>query len=294
MLDRPLVTIGLSAYNAESTIGAVISSIISQTYAHWELLLIDDGSLDSTIEVAAKFVDDRITIVSDGQNKGLPIRLNQAVAMANGKYFCRMDHDDIAFLDRLEKQVTFLESNPNIDLLASSILIFRNDGSISGVVEVQEYHDNICKHPWRGFYFPHPTWMGKLEWFRLHAYTPRADGAEDQLLLYSTFRTSKFAGLNDVLLAYRENSRIFKTIFKRRKVFWRELSTDAIKNGHLVDFFMLAVVQPLKIIADLLNIKLGVKSAQYKLARTNPSIENRWRLMQEHLNLNKSYISNQN
>ena len=47
---------------------------------------------------------------------------------------------------------------------------------------------------------------------------------------------------------------------------------------------MLAVVQPLKIIADLLNIKLGVKSAQYKLAKTNPSIENRWRLMQEHLN----------
>ena len=177
-----------------------------------------------------------------------------------------------------------MESSQNIDLLASSILIFRNDGSISGVVEVQENHDNICKHPWRGFYFPHPTWMGKLEWFRLHAYTPRADGAEDQLLLYSTFRTSKFAGLNDVLLAYRENSRIFKTIFKRRKVFWRELSTDAIKNGHLVDFFMLAVVQPLKIIADLLNIKLGVKSAQYKLAKTNPSIENRWRLMQEHLN----------
>lgn len=284
MSSRPLITIGLSAYNAEATISAVIASIIYQTYDHWELLLIDDGSTDSTVKIVEKFQDSRINIVADGQNKGLSIRLNQAVSMAKGKYFCRMDHDDVAFLDRLEKQVVFLESNPNIDLLASSVLIFRNDGSIQGVVEVKESHEEICKYPWRGFYFPHPTWMGKLEWFKLHSYTPSADGAEDQLLLYSTFRTSHFAGLNDVLLAYREDSRTFEKIFNRRKIFWRELSINAIKNGHVMDFLMLSVVQPLKMIADLLNIKLGVKSAQYRLVKINPSIENRWNLLQKHLN----------
>jgi glycosyltransferase involved in cell wall biosynthesis len=247
------------------------------------LLLIDDGSIDSTVEIVKKFQDSRIDIVSDGINKGLSVRLNQAVSMANGKYFCRMDADDIAFSDRLEKQVAFLESNSNVDLVASSVLIFRNDGSIHGVVEVKESHDEICKHPWRGFYFPHPTWMGRLEWFKLHSYTPSADGAEDQLLLYSTFRAHRFAGLNDVLLAYREDSRTFEKIFKRRKIFWRALSINAIKNGHILDFLMLSVLQPLKMIADLLNIKLGIKGAKYKLVKINPSIENRWNLLQNHL-----------
>lgn len=284
MLSQPLITIGLPAYNADATIGEAITSILFQTYSHWELILIDDGSVDSTVNVAKKFNDSRITIISYGQNKGLSIRLNEAIRLAKGKYFCRMDADDIAFSDRLEKQLAFLESNTNTDLVASSVLVFRNDNSIHGVVEVKESHEEICKYPWRGFYFPHPTWMGKLEWFKLHSYTPSADGAEDQLLLYSTFRTSHFAGINDVLLAYREDSRTFEKIFNRRKIFWRALSINAIKNGYIIDFLMLSVVQPLKIIADFLNIKLGFKSTQYRQAKISASIEGRWSLLQENLN----------
>lgn len=289
MLSRPLITIGLPAYNAEKTISAAISSVISQTYDHWELVLIDDGSTDSTVKMAAKFKDDRIVIVSDGQRKGISTRLNQAISIAKGKYFCRMDADDIAFSNRLEKQIEFLELNPLVDLVASSIVVFRNDGTLDGVVEVSASHDLICQYPWRGFYFPHPTWMGKIEWFKRHPYTPNADGAEDQLLLYSTFRNSHFAGIKDVLLAYREDSRDFGKMYKRRKIFWREISLSAIKNGHLIDFFILLVVQPLKVVLDLLNIKFGFVNARNRMSKVDSLVESRWAVLSSHLNAEAEY-----
>lgn len=279
MVSRSLITIALPAYNAEKTIHAAINSIVSQTYENWELILIDDGSTDSTVEIASKFKDSRIVIISDGQNKGISTRLNQAVNMAKGMYFCRMDADDISFSNRLERQVEFLEENSRVDVVASSIVIFSNDGSLNGVVEVQASHEAICKHPWRGFYFPHPTWMGKTEWFKRHGYNPLANGAEDQLLLYSTFRNSYFAGITDVLLGYREDSRNFKKMLQRRKVFWREISVNAIRNGHLIDFCILFVVQPLKVMADFLNIKFGFNGARNRMVKINPLLEKNWHIL---------------
>lgn len=275
-MDNPLITIGLPSYNAEKTIAATICSILSQTYDNWELLIIDDGSIDATINVAKGFHDSRINILFDGENKGISIRLNQAINMAKGKYFCRMDADDISFPTRLEKQVGFLEEHSNVDIVASSVVIFRDDGSLAGVVEVHTDHNSICKHPWRGFYFPHPSWMGKVEWFKYHLYTSNANGAEDQLLLYSTFRNSQFAGITDVLVAYRENNRTFEKMFKRRKIFWRVISTSAIKNGHFIDLLMLLLIQPLKIIADLLNIKFGFQNTRNKLSKISPGLSNSW------------------
>src|SRR3989442_4795829 len=111
--SRPLVSIGLSIYNAEATLAIAVKSILAQTYPAWELLLIDDGSHDASSKIAQSFKDARIVVVSDGQNKGLSARLNQAIKMARGKYFCRMDQDDIAFPNRLERQVEFLETHPD-------------------------------------------------------------------------------------------------------------------------------------------------------------------------------------
>ena len=97
---RPLVTIGLSIHNAEATLVSAVNSIVAQTYREWELLLIDDGSRDASHTIAQNFRDERIVVVSDGKNKGHSARLNQAIQMARGKYFCRMDQDDIAFPTR--------------------------------------------------------------------------------------------------------------------------------------------------------------------------------------------------
>lgn len=283
---RPLITIGLSIYNGEATLDSAVKSIVAQTYPEWELLLIDDGSRDASYKIAQGFKDERIVVVSDGQNQGLAARLNQAVKMARGKYFCRMDQDDIAFPDRLKKQVQFLEEHLDIDLVASSIVVFRNDGSLSGVVQVQGGHEAICRHPWRGFYFPHPTWMGKTAWFLAHPYSSKADGAEDQLLLYEACRESRFAGMPEVLLGYREDRRSFKKMFSRRMVFWRAIAGSAIERGQWGDLLLLFATQPAKIVGDFLNITQGIASARNRLGAvstlTNKAWLDLWHRMNQH------------
>jgi glycosyltransferase involved in cell wall biosynthesis len=130
--DLPLITIGLSIYNGGATLADAVDSLRSQTYENWELILIDDGSRDESARIASSFSDPRILALSDGLNKGLPARLNEAVALAKGKYFCRMDQDDVAFPRRLQAQVEFLEAHSDVDLIASSVVVFRDDGSLTG------------------------------------------------------------------------------------------------------------------------------------------------------------------
>jgi glycosyltransferase involved in cell wall biosynthesis len=284
--SRPLVTIGLSIYNAESTLASAVKSIVAQTYTDWELLLIDDASQDASYKIAQNFEDERIVFVSDGQNKGLSARLNQAIKMARGKYFCRMDQDDIAFPNRLEKQVEFLEGHPDIDLVASSVVVFRNDGSLSGVVQIPENHLEICRHPWRGFYLPHPTWMGKTSWFLAHPYMSKADGVEDQFLLYSAYRESRFAGISEVLLGYREDRRSFKKVFSKRVLFWRAIAGSAIKRGQWMDLLLLFMTQSVKIAGDSFNTILGIDRTWNSLGAVSPLTNavwlNLWRGMNQH------------
>jgi glycosyltransferase involved in cell wall biosynthesis len=209
MNSQPLVSIALPAYNAEATLGDAIASILLQTYQNWELLLIDDGSSDRTVAVARSFDDPRIRLYADGVNKGLPARLNEAIDIAAGKYFARMDNDDICFPERLQRQVEYLEQHDEVDLLATRALTFVTPGRATGLLPFRETHAEICAHPWRGFYMPHPTWMGRLSWFRKHRYRmPEVRRAEDQELLLRSYPKSCFACLPEILLAYRQRTRI--------------------------------------------------------------------------------------
>ena len=122
--DCPLVSIGLPTFNCEKTLAIAIRSILNQTYGNWELLLMEDGSSDRTLEVARSFSDPRISVFTDHSHKGRVPRLNQAVAMSRGEYFARMDADDVAYPERLERQAEYLAWHPDIDLLGCGILVF--------------------------------------------------------------------------------------------------------------------------------------------------------------------------
>jgi glycosyltransferase involved in cell wall biosynthesis len=213
----------MPVFNCQKTLGTSIYSILNQTFEDWELIIIDDGSLDGTLMVAEQFHDSRIRIIYERHNQGLPIRLNKAVGLSTGKYFARMDGDDISYPERLAKQVAFLNSHPTIDLLATAVSVFKDDGSLVGLRPIAISHEDICANPWAGFPMPHPTWMGKTAWFRANPYQADAVRMEDKELLFRTYANSKFAGLNEVLLAYRENSISLTKILLARRNFVRAL-----------------------------------------------------------------------
>jgi glycosyltransferase involved in cell wall biosynthesis len=200
---EPLVSIAMPIFNCEKTLRSAINSILNQTYSNWELILIDDGSKDRTLSIAKSFNDSRIKVISDNLNLKLPNRLNQIITGSKGKYFARMDGDDVSYPERLQTQVEYLENHPNVDILGTQILIFDGDGNPRGKSALTQSHQEICCRPWAGFSLAHPTWMGKLEWFSTHQYREEAIRMEDYDLLLRTYKTSSFACLPQILLGYR-------------------------------------------------------------------------------------------
>ena len=118
---------------------------------------------------------------------------------------------------------------------------------------------------------PHPTWVGKIAWFRANRYLSEADGAEDSNLLFRTYKASKFECLPEPLLAYREPKRNLKKMFRMRKVFIKANAGFAWKNKNRLAAFVIILSQVAKIIGDFANIFLKVKFARNKLDRVDES-----------------------
>lgn len=118
----PLVSVLLPFYNALETLESAVQSIQAQTYENWELLLIDDGSTDGSTEMAKAFAakDSRILYVAIS-HAGIVFALLEGLKIARGDHIARMDADDLSLPERFEKQVAFMESQPEVDLVACQV-----------------------------------------------------------------------------------------------------------------------------------------------------------------------------
>lgn len=199
----PLVTIAISIYNAEKYVVDAVRSVLNQTFSDFELLLIDDGSTDDSIPILREIKDDRIKIISDGENRGLVYRLNQSVEIASGKYYARMDADDIMHPKRLEKQIEYLKTNPRVDVVGTWAYSINVNNEIQGVlknsISLTTLEDVIAHQC-----FIHPTIMGKTTWFKLNPYDSKYIRIEDMELWSRTIQHSVFANIGEPLFFYRE------------------------------------------------------------------------------------------
>ncbi len=207
--EPPLVTVAMPVYNAGKYLRFAVLSIVRQTFTNWELLIIDDGSTDNALRDIADIDDARIMIFRDGWNRGLAARLNEAIDKARGRYFARMDQDDVSYPQRFARQLAVLRSDPGLDLVATRAITIDGNDEVTGLFPWAISHEEICAQPWRGFYFPHPAWMGKIEWFRKYRYTiPAPYLCEDQELLLRSYRDSRFGTLDEIQFAYRIKSKV--------------------------------------------------------------------------------------
>ena len=221
----PAISIGMPIRNSATTVARSIASVLAQSFADWELIIIDDGSTDGTADVVRQFTDPRIHLVVSGENHGLPARLNEAVRLAAGEFFARMDGDDIMYPERLSMQHEFLQEHPEVDLVGGAVMVFRDDGLPLGTRGAVSTHEQICAHPWRGVPIAHPTWTGRTAWFRENPYPEEMLKAQDQALLLRSFAHSRFATLGDAVLGYREERLLTSKVLHRRyqatRAFWR-------------------------------------------------------------------------
>jgi glycosyltransferase involved in cell wall biosynthesis len=202
-MPDPVITIAMPFYNSAATLELAIRSLLNQSYSDFELLLCDDGSSDHGLAIARSFDDPRLVCWSDGRLLRLAARLNECIDRARGRYLARMDADDIAYPDRLEHQLAFLETNTDVDLCSAGAMVFGKHGCPLWRFSPAHDHSGITRSPFRGFPLWHPVWMGRIEWFRRWRYDETAWFAQDQELLLRSYRLSRFANLPEILLGYR-------------------------------------------------------------------------------------------
>ncbi len=239
----PLVTVAMPIFNAGLYLRLAVVSIVRQTFQDWELLIIDDGSTDNALQHIADIRDDRIRVLRDGKNRGLAARLNECIALARGRYFARMDQDDVCYPERFSRQVQALNADDTLDVVAVRAVTIAEDNQLTGLFPGRRRHAEICARPWMGFYFPHPTWMGRIEWFRNYQYAePGPYFCEDQELLLRSYRTSKLATLDEILFAYRIRSDINCAKLARTRRTVLRVQLRYFFGAHLWHYALLALL----------------------------------------------------
>ncbi len=131
----------MGVYNCADTIEEAIESLYKQTYKDWELILCDDGSTDNTYSIAERITrqnSNKITLLKNDNNKGLNYTLNRCLQVASGEYIARMDGDDISCEERFEKQVHFLDQNPDFAIVSSDMVYFDETGTFGYIRHPQK------------------------------------------------------------------------------------------------------------------------------------------------------------
>lgn len=201
----PTVSVLLPVYNAEKFLNEAIESVISQSLVDWELILIDDGSTDSSLNILETFAtqDSRIKIYKNEQNLGLIATLNKGVELCNGDYIARMDADDIMQPNRLEKQVLFLERNRGYGMCGTNALIIDQEGHETGRIVNLASNELLRINLLFSVPFVHPSIMFRKEIFNDIEYDLDYKHVEDYDLWVRFSTEWKIANLPDFLFKYR-------------------------------------------------------------------------------------------
>ena len=211
MNDLKFVTICIPFYNAQSTLLDAVRSVFAQTHKSWELILIDDGSTDRSLEVAQLIDDPRVTVYSDGENRKLAGRLNQVVGLAKYDFIARMDADDLMSPARIEKQLNLLEANPDIDLVSTGLCSLSNNNEPLGVRCVSSNHKITSNGLLSGNTgIVHASLLGRRAWFERNAYKESLRKSQDTNLWVRSYSKDdlKVGFIDEPLYYYREDDNV--------------------------------------------------------------------------------------
>lgn len=200
-----LISVVLPAYNAELYLKEAIDSVLAQTFTDFELIIINDGSKDSTEKIILSYNDERIVYVKNEQNLGLIGTLNKGISLAKGKYIARMDADDLCFPERFEKQIKFLEGNPDYVICGTSAYRFENTIDEGRAFNVPLDNESIRIRLFFNSCFIHPSVMFRTKVVKDNHLIFNEDFkyAEDYYFWIDLLKFGKGFNFKEKLLYYR-------------------------------------------------------------------------------------------
>ncbi|RYY55797.1 MAG: glycosyltransferase [Chitinophagaceae bacterium] len=227
-MDNPSISVILPAYNCEKYIAQAVQSILSQSFSDFELLVIDDGSTDSTASVVSDLKDPRLALIRNERNIGLVSTLNRGISMASGKYIARMDGDDISVPHRFKRQFDHLENNPATGMVTSTADLIDEQDKPAG--EWRDDRKYISSRSIRRALpanncIVHPAVMIRSDLIKIYGFRPEQSQAEDyDLWLRLAADQVRIDKIDEPLLKHRILSRSF-TRSRQQNVFWKNART---------------------------------------------------------------------
>ncbi len=212
--ELPLVSVILPVYNAEKFVFESINSIINQTYNNLQIIIINDGSVDNSLNIINSFNDQRIIVISR-ENKGLIYSLNEGLKHSKGNFILRMDADDIAKENRIERQLAEFRKKPHLSVVGSFCELIDEENNIIGYRTPPRYNFYIKSSCFFGSPFVHPSVMfNKRKLKEQLFYSEKYRYAEDYELWarLSLDKSIQFYNIPEYLLKYR----ILKTSVSRK------------------------------------------------------------------------------
>jgi glycosyltransferase involved in cell wall biosynthesis len=201
-MDQVPFTVAIAFRDPGRCFDLAVRSVFAQTVSNWELLLIDDGSTDGSVELARRITDPRVRLVVDGRHARLSARLNQAAALARGRFLVRMDADDVMHPRRLATLLPVLEKVDELTVVGSWAYTIDAESMPVGLRRGSGRDDG-----WHArLRFIHPTVAGYTSWFRANPYSvsPEFARGQDAELWVRTRAFTRRVIVPEPLLYYRE------------------------------------------------------------------------------------------
>lgn len=250
----PLVSILLSIKDGENTIKQCLHSIAAQTYPHWELIVVDDGSTDTTPQIVEEWkgvVSQTIHLVHHAAPRGLTASLNEASTQARGEYLARIDADDTWHPDKLATQIAFLKDNPNIGVVGAW---YENiTGSHTRIVELPVDDVDIRKTIFQRNPFGHSCVLIRTNLFKeVEGYDEQWRYAQDRDLWFRLLPHTAFANIPTVLVTrltspYSSQTKKYQQIVSSLKIshhYIQKYNAPLYSYAYLIEP-LLALLSPL-------------------------------------------------
>lgn len=208
----PKITVVMPVYNGEKYLDTAIKSILNQKFTNFEFVIVDDASTDNSVEIINSYQDQRIKLIKNNVNLGIPTTRNKCLQESSGEYVAVLDCDDYAYPSRLAEQLEFMENNPDFGMVGSWVELIDENDDLTG--EVWNEDEPSQKIPCRLLfhnYFAHSAVLlrrSALDTVKINGEVYRKDypNAQDYDLWVRISKKFKVWNIPKVLIKYRVHS----------------------------------------------------------------------------------------
>jgi len=216
MTRAPAVSVIVTVLNGGEFLPIALASVLGQTFSDFELIVVDDGSTDSTPAQLNAVDDPRLRVIRNLKNLGLPGARNVGIEAAYGTYCAFLDHDDVALPSRLQRQFEFLQTNHAVGLVGSAVETIDAAGTKLATIVMPQTPLDIR---WMGLLdcpMRQSTLMGRTEVVKRHRYDTKFLSYSDWDFVMRVSRKTEVRNLPETLVQYRRHNTNMSTVYRAR------------------------------------------------------------------------------